>query len=147
VTAQRKSARTDSGVPAASRVDAVLAGLPPSDAALVRDFIDGLDPEGRRRRLARRDAALIEIVGLMRSRSETQAIEDAAGEIRRYVGNAWPRERALSAPPVAASRLRAALWQFANANNGDDIGRERIRQILALAGGIHPLDGGWSSGV
>ena len=68
----RAPTRSEGGVPAAERVDAVLADLPAADAALVRGFIDDLDSDGRRRRLAQRDAALIEIVSLVRSRSSVK---------------------------------------------------------------------------
>ena len=74
----RRQGKARAVTPVSSRVDAVLAGLPPADAALVRCYIDDLDPEGRRHRLARRDEALIEIVDLMRLGSETRRIADAA---------------------------------------------------------------------
>src|SRR5208282_5083129 len=86
----------------------------PDHADFLSAVLDALDaPGARRRRIERRDAAIIEAAGLLRQTSPSgtaKAIDDA---LRRFVGSAWPRERDLAEPPTTASALRAALWRIA----------------------------------
>jgi hypothetical protein len=119
-----KSWPSDGGFPAGERVDAIIASLAPRDAALVHAFID------RRRHLAQKDEAIRSAATLVAGSSISGKAKSLEGELRRYLGGPWSRERHVASLPVGASPLRRELHRIAHLTGGDGMSWRRILQAI-----------------
>lgn len=112
-----------------TRLDRILAALPPDDAVYLASLVE--PPwKVRARRLGTRDAAVLEAFATV-AMQPTPAAHHIARELARYLASAWSIERDRGAPP-ASDPLRAALQRLARENEGEPIG---WRQLLRIRDG------------
>jgi hypothetical protein len=110
---------------------AAIGRVIPDEAEFLSRVADELDPPGaRRRRIERRNAAIVEAAGLLRKVSMSGTAKAVDDELRKFLANVWPRQRNLITPPAELTAVRAALWQIARETDGDGLGWRRILEIL-----------------
>jgi hypothetical protein len=111
---------------------AVLAQIVPSAGDFLERVLDALSTPSERfqRRLARRNAVLVEIAALMPASSRSGQAKAIAGRLDAYLRRSWSGERNLAAPPAGARPLGSALWRFVNLNDGDGLGWKQILHVL-----------------
>lgn len=115
-----------------ARLDAILAKLPPEDAAYVAPRLL-LPCQLRARRLADRDAAIRAALPLLGKAPGTPAAAELQRVLARYLdGPGWRLDRPLAALPDDAASLRRLLHRIARTNEGHGLG---WRQVLRIAAG------------
>ena len=65
--------------------------------------------------------------------SRSATAKEIERQLRRFLANAWPRERERGAPDGAASPLRQAFWRIAYLTDGEGLAWRTIYDLIENA--------------
>lgn len=113
-------------MPDDGRLDRILSGLPPDDAAFLSSLVEPPWKQ-RARRLERRDAIVVVAAGGLGEIAPARQARALERAYVRYLASAWHTDRL-----IGPLQENLALYRLATLNDGRPLGWRRIVDILAL---------------